>query len=172
MIVMIMGTTGSGKSTVGRLLAERLGWEFADADDFHSPTNIEKMKRGIPLTDADRAPWLKAMHDKIVLWISEKKNVVLACSALKQSYRNELLVSSDVKLVYLKGTYELLYRRLLSRKEHFANEKLLASQFETLEEPTDAVTVDASHSPEEIVAEICRRLGLDQLESSPQPDPT
>jgi len=172
MIVMIMGTTGSGKSTVGRLLAERLGWEFADADDFHSPANIEKMKRGIPLTDADRAPWLKAMHDKIVLWISEKKNVVLACSALKQSYRNELLVSSDVKLVYLKGTYELLYRRLLSRKEHFANEKLLASQFETLEEPSDAVTVDASHSPEEIVAEICRRLGLDQLESSPQPDPT
>ncbi len=172
MIVMIMGTTGSGKTTVGRLLAERLGWEFADADDFHSPTNIEKMKRGIPLTDADRAPWLKAMHDKIVLWISEKKNVVLACSALKQSYRNELLVSSDVKLVYLKGTYELLYRRLLSRKEHFANEKLLASQFETLEEPSDAVTVDASHSPEEIVAEICRRLGLDQLESSPQPDPT
>ncbi len=172
MVVVIMGTTGSGKTTVGRLLAERLGWESADADDFHSPANIERMKRGIPLTDADRAPWLKAMHDKIVLWISEKKNVVLACSALKQSYRDELLVSSDVKLVYLKGTYELLYRRLLSRKQHFANEKLLASQFETLEEPTDALTIEVTHPPEEIVAEICRGLGLDQLKSSPRPDST
>jgi gluconokinase len=161
MIVLIMGTTGSGKTTIGRRLATRMGWEFADADDFHSLANIQKMKQAIPLTDADRIPWLKAIHDKIVRWIREQKNVVLACSALKQSYRNELLVSPDVKLVYLKGTYDLFFERLLSRKGHFAKEQLLASQFEALEEPSDAITVDMTRSPEEIVAEIHKRLQLE-----------
>jgi gluconokinase len=159
MIVIVMGTTGSGKTTIGSLLAERLGWEFVDADDFHPPANVEKMKHGIPLTDADREPWLKALHDKIVQWSAEGRNVVLACSALKQSYREELRASRDVKFVYLKGSYELFSQRVLARKGHFAKQDLLASQFATLEEPADAIAVDAAPPPEEIVAEVCRQLG-------------
>src|SRR5580692_2504628 len=160
MIVIIMGTTGSGKTTIGSLLAKRLGWEFVDADDFHPPANVEKMKHGIPLTDADREPWLKALHDKIVEWIAEGRNVVLACSALKQSYRDELRAGSDVKFVYLKGSYELFSQRVLARKGHFAKQDLLASQFATLEEPTDAIIVDAAPPPEKIVAEARKQLGL------------
>ena len=160
MIVVVMGTTGSGKTTVGSLLAKRLGWEFVDADDFHPPANVEKMKHGIPLTDADREPWLKALHDKIIEWIAEGRNVVLACSALKRSYRDELRTSSDVKFVYLRGSYELFSQRVSARKGHFAKEDLLASQFATLEEPTDAITVDAVPLPEQIVAEVRRQLGL------------
>src|SRR5580658_11381523 len=160
MIVIVMGTTGSGKTTIGSLLAKRLGWQFVDADDFHPPANVEKMKHGIPLTDADREPWLKALHDKIVEWNTEKRNVVLACSALKQSYRDELRASPDVKFVYLKGSYELFSQRVLARKGHFAKQDLLASQFATLEEPADAMVVDAAQSPEDMVTEVCKLLGL------------
>jgi gluconokinase len=158
MIVIVMGTTGSGKTTIGSLLAERMEWEFVDADDFHPPSNVEKMKHGKPLTDADREPWLKALHDKIVEWTAEKRSVVLACSALKQSYRDELRASSDVKFVYLKGSYQLFSPRVLARRGHFAKQDLLASQFATLEEPTDAVIVDAAPSPEQIVSEVRRKL--------------
>jgi gluconokinase len=160
MIVIVMGTTGSGKTTIGSLLAKRMGWEFVDADDFHPPSNVEKMKHGIPLTDADREPWLKALHDKILEWTAEKRSVVLACSALKQSYRDELRASSDVKFVYLKGSYQLFSERVLARKGHFAKQDLLASQFATLEEPTDAITVDAAPPPEQIVSELRRQLGF------------
>src|SRR5580658_2809687 len=159
MIVIVMGTTGSGKTTIGSLLAKCTGWQFVDADDFHPPANVEKMKHGIPLTDADREPWLRALHDKIVEWTAEKRNVVLACSALKQSYRDELRANSEVKFVYLKGSYELFSRRVLSRKGHFAKQDLIASQFAALEEPTDAIVADASHSPEEIVSEVRSKLG-------------
>jgi len=162
MIVIIMGTTGSGKTTIGTLLAKREGWEFVDADDFHPLANVEKMKHGIPLTDADREPWLKALHDKIVEWNTAARNVVLACSALKKSYRDELRASPDVKFVYLKGSYELFSQRVLARKGHFAKQDLLASQFATLEEPADAITVDAATSPEQIVTEVRRQLGLFQ----------
>jgi gluconokinase len=161
MIVIVMGTTGSGKTTIGSLLAKCMGWEFVDADDFHPPSNVEKMKHGIPLTDQDRQPWLKALHDKIVEWTAEKRSVVLACSALKQSYRDELHASSDVKFVYLKGSYQLFTERVLARKGHFAKQDLLASQFATLEEPTDAIIVDAEPSPEQIVSEVRRKLGFD-----------
>jgi gluconokinase len=160
MIVIVMGTTGSGKTTIGNLLAKRMGWEFVDADDFHPPSNVEKMKHGIPLTDADRQPWLKALHDKIVEWTAEKRSVVLACSSLKQSYRDELRASSDVKFVYLKGSYQLFSERVLARKGHFAKQDLLASQFATLEEPTDAIIVDAAPSPEQIVSAVRRKLGF------------
>jgi gluconokinase len=160
MIVIVMGTTGSGKTTIGSLLAKRMGWKFVDADDFHPPSNVEKMKQGIPLTDADRQPWLKALHDKIVEWTAEKRSVVLACSALKQSYRDELRASSDVKFVYLKGSYQLFRERVLARKGHFAKQDLLASQFATLEEPTDAIIVDATPSPEQIVSDVRRKLGF------------
>lgn len=162
MIVIVMGTTGSGKTTIGGLLAKRLGWEFVDADDFHPPANVEKMKHGIPLTDADREPWLKALHDKIVEWNTEGRNVVLACSALKQSYRDELRGASGVKFVYLKGSYELFSKRVLARKGHFAKQDLLVSQFATLEEPADSITVDAAQAPEQIVAEVRKQLGFVQ----------
>jgi gluconokinase len=160
MVVIVMGTTASGKTTIGSLLAKQMGCEFVDADDYHPPANIEKMKHGIPLTDADRMPWLKVLHDKIVQWIAGQRNVVLACSALKQSYRDELLIGPEVKLVYLKGSYELFSARVLARKGHFAKQDLLASQFATLEEPADAITVDAAPSPEGIVAEVRKRLGF------------
>ena len=119
MIVIVMGTTGSGKTTIGTLLAKRLGWQFVDADDFHPQANVEKMKHGIPLTDADREPWLKALRDRIVEWRDEKRQVVLACSALKQSYRDELRASSEVRFVYLKGDYELFSKRVLVQKGAF-----------------------------------------------------
>lgn len=160
MIVVIMGTTGSGKTTIGQLLAAKLNWKFADADDFHSPANIAKMKQGIALSDADRRPWLAAIRSQIAQWLSQKKNVVLACSALKQNYRAELLLSDEVKLVYLKGDYAVIVKRLQMRLHHFADEHLLASQFATLEEPSGAISIDINHSPAEIVDEICRKLGL------------
>ena len=160
MIVIVMGTTGSGKTTIGTLLAKRLGWEFADADDFHPPANVQKMKHGIALTDADRSPWLQTLRDKIVQWHAEGRSAILACSALKQSYRDELRATSDVKFVYLKGSYELFSKRVLARKGHFAKQDLLASQFADLEEPTDAITIDARESREEMVYEVCLKLGL------------
>src|ERR1700676_3800203 len=153
-----MGVTGSGKTTVGQLLAARLGYLFADADDFHSAANKEKMHKGIPLTDADRLPWLAAMHEQIAKWVALKQSAVLACSALKQSYRQLLWDGPEVKFVYLKGSYVLIAERLRARKGHFADEQILGGQFADLEEPTDAVVIDISVTPEEIVGEICRRL--------------
>ena len=159
MIIVVMGVTGSGKTTIGNLLAARLGWHFADADDFHSAANKEKMHKGIPLTDADRLPWLAAIHDQIAKWLALKQNAVLACSALKRSYRRQIWSGPEVRFVYLKGSYELIAERLRARKGHFADEHILAGQFADLEEPSDAITEDIGASPEEIVDEICRRLG-------------
>ena len=155
-----MGPTGAGKTTIGSLLASQLGWEFVDGDRFHPPANVGKMKRGIPLNDADREPWLGAIREAMLRWITEKRNIVLACSALKRAYRHRLAAGPEVKLVYLKGSYDLLRERLRRRYGHFANEAILAGQFADLEEPEDAVTVDVSSSPEEIVAQIRGELGL------------
>ena len=160
MVIVVMGPTGSGKTTIGTVLAQRLGWDFVDADEFHSAANKAKMHQGIPLTDADRLPWLSAIHEQIDRWLAEGKNVILACSALKQSYRDLMWKSPEVRLVYLKGSYGLIHDRLLLRKGHFANEGILAGQFADLEEPANATTVDISRSPEEIVDEICARLAL------------
>ncbi len=155
-----MGPTGSGKTTIGAMLAAQLNWQFADADSFHPPANIEKMSKGIPLNDADRAPWLAAMRKAILEWIAAGKNVVLACSALKRAYREELRPSSEVKIVYLKGDYALFAERIRHRHGHFAGEGILAGQFADLEEPDDAITIDAAQSPEQIVAEIRKQLAL------------
>jgi gluconokinase len=164
-IVIIMGTTGAGKTTIGTLLAAQLNWQFADADTFHPPANIKKMSEGIPLNDADRAPWLEAMRKVILEWIATGKNAVLACSALKRAYRSELRPSPEVKIIYLKGTYALFTERIRHRHGHFAGEKILAGQFADLEEPEDAITVDAAKAPDEIVAEIRKQLAL--AEDSP-----
>jgi gluconokinase len=161
MILLIMGTTGSGKTTVGKMLAERLSWLFLDADDFHSPENKEKMHRGIALSDADRAPWLAAIHNELLRQNQLGRKVVLACSALKQEYRDEIRAQLNVQVVYLKGSEAVLRSHIEGRHGHFAGESLLPSQLATLEEPKDALVVDVSRSPEEIVDEVCRRLHLE-----------
>ena len=160
MIVIVMGVVGAGKTTVGRLLAKESCWEFADADDFHPPANVEKIRRGISLSDDDRKPWLERLRAEITRWIAERRNVVLACSALKRSYRQELAVGPEVRFVYLKGSAALIAARLRSRQGHFAGEQILAGQFADLEEPEDAVTAEIASSPDQIVAEIRRKLIL------------
>lgn len=161
MIAIVMGVVGAGKTTVGRMLAAQLKWEFADADDFHPASNVEKIRNGIPLTDADREPWLDSLHRAIVEWIAIGKNVILACSALKSSYRSKLKVSQEVRFVYLKGNASLIAERLRTRHGHFAGESILASQLADLEEPDDAVIVDISPEPQQIVEEIRKALGLE-----------
>lgn len=152
MIIILMGVSGCGKTTVGRLLAERLGWEFLDGDNFHPPDNVTKMSRGTPLTDADRAGWLDRLAGLITESLQQGRSVVLACSALKQSYRDRLTVSpGSVRFVYLKGSRELIGSRLLERAGHFMPPGLLESQFKDLEEPGNALVVDIRLSPEENV---------------------
>lgn len=161
MIVIVMGVVGAGKTTVGQMLAQQLGWEFADADDFHPQANIDKIRSGISLTDADREPWLENLRSSITLWIKAGQNIVLACSALKHTYREKLHVGPEVRFVYLKGSPALIAERLSTRHGHFANEQILAGQFHDLQEPYDALTVGISASPEEIVQQIRNQLGLE-----------
>ena len=160
MVILVLGTTGAGKTTVGRLLGARLGWNFLDADDFHPQANIEKMKHGIPLTDADRVPWLANIHSRLLQLNSEAKNAVLACSALKQTYREMLSAGLDFRMVYLRGTYEQMRRHILSRHGHFAGEAILAGQFADLEEPQNALALNVTDSPESLVDQAILRLGL------------
>lgn len=157
LVLIVMGVVGAGKTTVGKLLAKKLGWAFADADSFHSKENVEKMRRGISLTDADRTPWLAALHDAIAKWNAEDKSVVLACSALKRSYREQLSVG-PVRFVFLKASRELILSRLRDRHGHFATESILDTQFADLEEPDDAITVTTNQTPEAIAAEILTRI--------------
>jgi ACS family tartrate transporter-like MFS transporter len=163
-----MGPAGSGKTTVGELLASRLGWEFVDGDSFHSRANIEKMARGVALGDTDRIPWLNSIRQAMLQWDAQSRDVVLACSALKRNYRERLQINDGVKLVYLQGSYDLLRERLHSRKDHYAGEQLLASQLADLEEPAEAITLSAAPPPEEIVAEIRKQLAL-ELNSPARP---
>lgn len=161
MIILVMGVSGSGKTTVGKLLADSLDWTFSDADTFHSPENVEKMRRGIPLSEADRIPWLQDLQTAIKHWLQENENVVLACSALKDSYRQLLVVDSDrVKIVYLKGSYELINQRLQERQNHYMSAILLDSQFNTLEEPLNTIYMDVAQTPQAIVQNIRVALGI------------
>src|SRR5271165_2296073 len=155
-----MGVSGVGKTTIGEALAQELGWPFADADDFHPAANVAKMHAGIPLDDTDRAPWLQSLHDAIVGWIAAGKSVVLACSALREAYRRQLMVGPEVKLVFLHAEFDLVSQRLEARHGHYMNPGLLRSQFETLEVPPDAVSIDVSGTVPEIVAAIRAALGI------------
>ncbi|QIR41688.1 gluconokinase [Tolypothrix sp. PCC 7910] len=156
-----MGVSGSGKTTIGKLLADSLHWTFSDADSFHSSENVEKMRSGNPLTEADRTPWLQNLQTAIKNWLQENQNVVLACSALKDSYRQFLLVDSNlIKIVYLKGSYELIQKRLQERQNHYMSATLLDSQFHTLEEPLDTIYMDIAETPQVIVQNIRTALGI------------
>jgi len=158
MIIVLMGVTGSGKTAVGQNLAASLGWQYFDADEFHSAANIEKMKSGVPLNDADRKPWLESLQRVIRDSLKKAEPAVLACSALKKSYRDMLLIDERVQFVYLKGDYDLIKERLRARNDHYMNPSLLDSQFETLEEPNDALQIDIGSSPDAIVEIIRQRL--------------
>lgn len=161
MVVIVMGVTGVGKTTVGKRLANRLGWAFYDADDFHPAANVEKMHKGIALVDEDRLPWLEALSALIEECVRRGESAVLACSALRETYRRILKGDHDgVCFVYLSASPEVIRRRLESRVGHFMNPDLLKSQFETLEVPSDAVVINAEPSPGEIVGEIREKLGV------------
>ena len=166
MVILLMGTTGAGKTTVGKSLAARLGWTFLDADDLHPPANIEKMKHGIPLTDFDRVPWLEKIHSELVRLAAAAKNVVLACSALKQSYRDQLSAGLEIHIVYLRGSYEQMRRHIEHRHGHFAGESILAGQFADLQEPHNALVLDVFHPPDQLASEIIASLRLTQPPSA------
>jgi gluconokinase len=151
MVIILMGVSGSGKTTAGRKLAESLGWKYFDADDFHSAANVAKMKSGVPLNDEDRKSWLESLQRLIEESLANDQPAVLACSALKQSYRDFLIIDERVKLVYLKGDYDLIKARLSARSNHYMNPALLESQFETLEEPVGALCIDIQSPPDEVV---------------------
>jgi gluconokinase len=160
-IVILMGVTCCGKTTVGTLLAQELGWQFLDADDLHPKVNVDKMRQGIPLSDEDRLPWLKQLKCRLHDSIHRGESVVLACSSLKSKYRMMLsTASTNVAFVYLRASEALLAARLAARKGHFMAPRLLPSQLATLEEPIDAFVVDASLSPREIVSAIKRHIGV------------
>jgi gluconokinase len=157
--LILMGVTGCGKTTVGKGLAGRLGWDFFDADEFHPPENVAKMAAGVPLTDADRAPWLTALHNLLAQTLRSGRHPVLSCSALKRSYRTTLLQGNEgIRVVYLKGSYDLILSRMAERTEHYMKPGMLRSQFEALEEPVDALAIDIAPPPEEIVDFICQTL--------------
>ncbi|MEO8726233.1 MAG: gluconokinase [Acidobacteriaceae bacterium] len=164
MVIVVMGVSGSGKTTVGGALAQRLGWAFADADSFHSAENVQKMRRGVPLTDQDRTPWLEALHNAIARWAAAADaGTVLACSALQRSYRDTLRANIDpaqLRFVYLRGSYELFDARLLGRTGHYMPETLLPSQFAALQEPAEdeALILDAGLPVDRIVDQIAEQL--------------
>ncbi len=161
MVIVLMGVAGSGKTTVGRDLAADLGWEFADADGFHPEANVAKMSRGQPLDDTDRAPWLAAIRAHLDALVAAGRSAIIACSALRQRYRDTLINrATDVRLVYLKGTRELLWARISARQGHFMKPVMLDSQLAQLEEPTDALVVDIALPPDQIRAAIRRGLAL------------
>jgi gluconokinase len=184
LVIIVMGVSGAGKSTVAQALAQALNLRYFDADNFHSDVNKAKMASGLALTDTDREPWLNSLASAISQWQKEEQGAVLACSALKDSYRKRLNAghapittpehahqdnthehpqehprsSGASKLVYLKASYEEIYRRMEQRQNHFMKADMLKSQFNTLEEPTDAIVVDATGSLEEIVAQVLEEL--------------
>lgn len=161
MVVVLMGVTGTGKTTVGEALAKRTGWPFADADDFHSAGNRAKMHAGIPLTDQDRGPWLRSLHDQIAAWLRDAVSGILACSALKESYRAKLIEGTppgSVRFVFLTGPETLIRQRMESRYGHYMPESLLPSQLATLEPPRDAIEISIAQTVPAMVDRILSAL--------------
>ena len=163
MIVIIFGVSGSRKTTLGKLLGDELGWRFYEADDFHSGANIDKMKRGVPLTDGDRQPWLERLRELIMRAIAAGENAVLACSALKRAYRDRLRTNEEVKFVFLHGDHALIEKQMGQRRGHFMDPELLRSQFADLEEPQSdehVLTIELGRIPQELVEEIKAKLSV------------
>ena len=158
-VLVLIGPMGCGKTTIGRMLAERLACPFFDADDFHPPGNVAKMRAGIALTDADRIPWLNRLRAEINLWLEQDTPAVLACSALKQSYRDQLGIDQQsVVSVYLKGSVELIEARISRRRHRYMPAELLRSQFDALEEPQDGIIVDIAPTPAQVADAIIDQL--------------
>jgi gluconokinase len=163
MVAVVFGVSGAGKTTLGRLLAQELGWRFYEADDFHSRANIKKLRSGVPLTDEDRWPWLTSLRELIERCLTTNQSIVLACSALKESYRHYLRVSREVKFVLLRGDHALIGNQLRHRRGHFMNPALLQSQFDDLEEPQPtegAIVIELGRSPGELVQQIKSKLEI------------
>ena len=161
MVLILMGVSGCGKTRIGNQLAQELGWPFYDGDDFHPPANVAKMRSGIPLNDDDRDPWLTALRDLILEQRRAQQPAIIACSALKQKYRDRLQVDREhVRFVFLHGNYEIIAERLAVRANHYMNPNLLASQFAALEEPKEALRVEVAQVPDAIVARIRTELQL------------
>lgn len=164
MRIVVMGVSGSGKSTVGRLLAQTLRMPFQDGDELHPPDNIARMAAGVPLTDADRQDWLAAIGKRLAAAGGRRDGVVVACSALKRAYRDQLrAVAPDLRLVYLQGPAPLLAERLAARRDHYMPASMLPSQLAALESPGSdegAIAVDVAQSPEAIVQAVCRQLRM------------
>jgi len=159
--VVLMGVSGCGKTTVGKRLSEILGWPFLDGDDFHPQVNIDKMAAGIPLTDDDRHPWLVKLHDLIAEHLMKRRSLLLACSALKQKYRDKLAAGNPgIVFVYLKGDYDLIDNRMKARQDHYMKAEMLRSQFEDLEEPAGTLTIDINRDLDATAKEIIRQLHL------------
>ena len=164
MVVVIFGVAGVGKTTVGKLVSNDLGWMFYDADDLHPAANIQKMWSGVPLTDEDREPWLQQLRELIERCLANNENAVLACSALKKKYRDKLRISADVKFAFLRADRERVESQLENRREHFFDRNLLQSQFADLEEPKsdeDATTVDVIGEPADVARKIEQKLMVD-----------
>jgi gluconokinase len=160
MIIVVMGVAGSVKTTVGTMLADAMKCPFLEGDALHSPGNVDKMSHGIPLTDADRAPWLAAIHARVREVFERGQNLVVTCSALKEQYRRVLAEGVSITWVYLKGSFELIRSRVKHRPSHFMKADMLASQFAALEEPSDAIVGDVSAAPSAIVQQIMRQLPI------------
>lgn len=161
MIIVLTGVSGSGKTTVGKLLAHNLGWPFLDGDDLHPPNNVKKMTRGVPLGDEDRLPWLDALRERMAAMVERGESAVVACSALKKAYRDRLRGNlPQIRLVYLRGSYDLIEQRMRERRGHFFKADLLKSQFEILEETGDITQVDISRGPEAVAAAVREAVGL------------
>ena len=158
MVLIVMGVSGCGKTTIGKMLGEKLGWKYYEGDEYHPKENVEKMRSGIPLNDDDRKPWLLALRSIIENHLNEGTGAVVSCSALKQKYRDLLKVNDEVKFIFLKGDFDTILRRMQARKNHYFKPEMLKSQFDALEEPVNVITEDIDIEPELIVNEVIEKI--------------